>query len=360
MTTMSHYPKVLITDETLRDGLQIEREGVTIEEKLELLGMMVDAGLKRMVIGAFVNAKWSPQMGDTAELVKRLQAVEGVAFYALALNDRGREIRREFSPPLTIESIPTTHLHMCAAFIKRNTNKTLEDQERFWHSPIDKMVGKGAIDSAIGLSAGYGSNWSGKFSHEARMENLARQYQAWEAIGAKVKRIDMADPMAWNTPLEVAKDIEGIKKRFPTINVFHLHFHNARSMAMLSMYEALKLLDSKDTLIADTAIGGIGGCPYCGNGQATGMIPTEDFVHLLDDLGIPTGIDLSKLIDTHHRLASILGRPLHSQVALNGGFPKAGHFYPVEVPAVYTFNEAQHFRLGKSVYEGNPTPWIKA
>ena len=356
---MSQYPKVMITDETLRDGLQIEREGVTIEEKLELLGMMVDAGLKRMVIGAFVNAKWSPQMGDTAELVKRLKPVDGVAFYALALNDRGREIRKEYSPPLTIESIPTTHLHMCEAFIKRNTNKTLEDQERFWHSPIDKMAGKGPIDSAIGLSAGYGSNWSGKFTHEARMENLARQYQAWEAIGARVKRIDMADPMAWNTPLEVAKDIEGIKKRFPSINVFHLHFHNARSMAMLSMFEALKLLDTSDTLIADTAIGGIGGCPYCGNGQATGMIPTEDFVHLLDDLGIPTGIDLGKLIDTHHRLVGILGRPLHSQVALNGGFPKAGHFYSSDVPAVYTFKEAQHFRLGKSVYEGNPTPWIK-
>jgi hydroxymethylglutaryl-CoA lyase len=118
-------------------------------------------------------------------------------------------------------------------------------------------------------------------------------------------------------------------------------------------------LDTSDTLIADTAIGGIGGCPYCGNGQATGMIPTEDFVHLLDDLGIPTGIDLGKLIDTHHRLVGILGRPLHSQVALNGGFPKAGHFYSSDVPAVYTFKEAQHFRLGKSVYEGNPTPWIK-
>jgi hydroxymethylglutaryl-CoA lyase len=357
---MSNYPKVLITDETLRDGLQIEREGVSVDEKLELLHMMVDAGLKQMVVGAFVNPKWSPQMADTMELVKRLQAVERVAFYALALNDRGREIRQEFSPPLTIESIPTTHLHMCNSFIKRNTNKTLEDQERFWHAPIDRSLGKGFKESAIGLSAGYGSNWSGKFSHDARMENLERQYLAWQAIGASVTRLDMADPMAWNTPLEVAKDIAAIKKRFPTIKIFHLHFHNARSMAMLSMYEALRLLDSSDTLIADTAIGGIGGCPYCGNGQATGMIPTEDFVHLLDDLGIESGIDLSKLIDTHHRLASILGRTLHSQVALNGGFPQKGNFYPADVPAVYTFKEAQHFRLGKGVYEGNPTPWIKA
>jgi len=356
---MNTYPKVLITDETLRDGLQIEREGVLIEEKLELLNMMVDSGLNRMVVGAFVNPKWSPQMADTLELIKRIKPVEGVSFFALALNDRGREMRDQHTPPLSVENIPTTHLHMCDVFIKRNTNKTLEDQERFWHSPVDKAKGQGFKESAIGLSAAWGSNWSGKFSHEARMQALAKQCEAWEEIGLKVTRIDLADPMAWNTPLEVAKDIEGIKQRFPSIKVFHLHLHNARSMAMLSIYEALKLLNPTDTLIADTAIGGIGGCPYCGNGQATGMIPTEDFVHLLDDLGIESGINLSKLIETHHRLSEILKRPLHSQVALNGGFPKAGEFYDMDVPAVFTFKEAQHFRLGKGVYEGNPRPWIK-
>jgi hydroxymethylglutaryl-CoA lyase len=58
-------------------------------------------------------------------------------------------------------------------------------------------------------------------------------------------------------------------------------------------------------------------------------------------------------------LSEILKRPLHSQVALNGGFPKPGEFYDMDVPAVFTFKEAQHFRLGKEVYEGNPRPWIK-
>jgi hydroxymethylglutaryl-CoA lyase len=357
---MHPYPKVLITDETLRDGLQIEREGVSLEQKLSVLNALVDAGVKRMVIGAFVNPKWSPQMADTLELVKRLVPQAGVDFFALALNERGREERLKHSPPLSIEPLATTHLHMCDVFIRRNTNKSLEEQENFWRLPVERAAKKGVQESAIGLSAGFGSNWSGKFTHQARMHELQRQVDAWSDIGATVTRVDMADPMAWNTPLEVAKDIEGIKKRFPSIKVFHLHFHNARSMAMLSMYTALRLLDHSDTLIADTAIGGIGGCPYCGNGQATGMIPTEDFVHLLDDLGIVCGIDLAKLIETHHLLARILGRPLHSQVALNGGFPKGGDFYPMDVPAVYTFKEAQHFRLGKSVYEGNPTPWIKA
>lgn len=356
---MSNWPAVLITDETLRDGLQIEREGVTVDQKVELLDLMVRAGIKRMVVGAFVNPKWSPQMADTLEVVGRLPSVDGVEFFALALNDRGSEERRRYSPPLTIESLPATHLHLCEVFLQRNTNRLLDDQERTWRQPIERAKSAGATQAAIGLSAGWGSNWTGAVTHQARMAALRRQYDAWNDAGFDVKRIDLADPMAWNTPGAMDEDIRAIKKFFPSIDVFHLHLHNARGMAMLSMYEALKLLDMSDTLIADTAIGGIGGCPYCGNGQATGMIPTEDFVQLLQTMGIDSGIDLDRLIEASALLSGILQRPLNSQVARNGSLPEAGRLYDRDMPVVYTFEEAQHFRVGPSVYEGNARPWVR-
>lgn len=59
---MKKYPRVRITDETLRDGLQIEREGISVEDKLQLLDMLVDAGLTRLMVGAFVNPRWSFQL----------------------------------------------------------------------------------------------------------------------------------------------------------------------------------------------------------------------------------------------------------------------------------------------------------
>jgi hydroxymethylglutaryl-CoA lyase len=353
------YPKVLITDETLRDGLQIEREGISIENKLELLHLMEDAGLNRIVVGAFVNPKWSPQMRDTLALVKQIKSKVGISYFALALNDRGRQERAQFSPPLTIEPLPATHLHLCPVFINRNTNRTLDDQDRTWDAPIERALTAGLKESAIGLSAPWGSNWTGRVEHQVRMDALKKQYDAWNQVGITVKRIDMADPMAWNTPMTVAQDIRAIKENFPTINIFHLHLHNARGLALLSLYEALKILSPSDTLLVDTAIGGIGGCPYCGNGQATGMIPTEEIVHLLDLLGIETGINLDKLIAISARLSEILQRTLHSQVAFNGGIPKPEALYSEDVPVIYTFKEAQHFRLGPSVFEGNAKPWIK-
>jgi hydroxymethylglutaryl-CoA lyase len=59
------------------------------------------------------------------------------------------------------------------------------------------------------------------------------------------------------------------------------------------------------------------------------------------------------------RLSEILKRPLHSQVSRNGALPKGPQLYDQNVPAVYTFDEAQHFRLGPSVYEGNARPWVR-
>jgi hydroxymethylglutaryl-CoA lyase len=352
-------PKVIITDETLRDGLQIERLGVTLEQKLKLIEMLTAAGIRRLVVGAFVNPKWSPQMADTEQLVRLLKPRAGVEYFALALNDRGREIRQGFSPPLSIDPMPATHLHLCEVFLLRNTNRRIEDQERTWRAPIEQARAAGAREAAIGLSSGWGSNWRGEFSHERRMAELDRQWNAWTAAGLSAVRVDMADPMAWNTPAHVAEDLMAIKSRYPSVREFHLHMHNARGMAMLSAYEALKTLGPDDTLMLDSALGGIGGCPYCGNGQATGMIPTEDLVQLLQVEGVETGIDLGKLIEAAKTLEDILQRPLDGRVAKNGALPSSAALYDEAMPVVYTLDQAQHFRKGPAVYQGNARPWLR-
>ena len=204
-------PKVVITDETLRDGLQIERLGVSLDEKLKLIDMLVAAGVNRLVVGAFVNPKWSPQMADTEQLVRRLKPRDGVQYFALALNDRGREIRQQFSPPLSVDPMPTTHLHLCEVFLLRNTNRRMEDQERTWRAPIEAARAADAREAAMGLSAGWGSNWRGAFPQERRIAALDRQWQAWNEAGIPVVRVDMADPMAWNTPARVAEDLHAIQ-----------------------------------------------------------------------------------------------------------------------------------------------------
>ena len=65
--------------------------------------------------------------------------------------------------------------------------------------------------------------------------------------------------------LNALRTVAAIKERWPDIKDFNLHFHNARGVALASVYAALRVMDSSDTMRLQTSIGGMAGCPYCGN-----------------------------------------------------------------------------------------------
>jgi hydroxymethylglutaryl-CoA lyase len=355
------WPKIVITDETMREGMQIESVTITLDQKLQLLDALSETGLKRIVVGSFVSPKWTPQMAEIDLLIQRLRPRPGVTYLALALNERGRERRRHFAPPLSVEDdVPETHQHLCDIFIKRNTNRTIAEQEATWPRIVEQAVDSGATAAGVGLSAAWGSNWRGEFSHAYRMEQLERQVRLWSTVGIPVRKVFLADPMGWNTPDRVAEDLEAIKRHWPTIATFALHLHNQRGLAMTSSYVAMQTLEPQDTLMLDTTLGGIGGCPYCGNGRVAGMVPTEDMVQLLERLGIRTGVDLYQLVEAVALASDIIGRPLDGHVSKAGPFPNGERLYPVSVPAVETADQAQHFRLGPDVYAGQPCPWEPA
>jgi hydroxymethylglutaryl-CoA lyase len=357
---MPGYPNVIVTEEGPREGMQIEEVSITTDQKLELIDALSDTGLKRIVVGAFVSPKWTPQMADIDTLVRRLRPRPGVTYLALALNEKGRERMRQHSPPLTVErGVPETHGHMCDVFIRRNTNKTIEEQIAGWPSIVKRAVDAGVPEAGIGLSAPWGSNWRGAFSFEQRLSQLQQQWDLWDASGVAVTQLTFADPMGWNTPHRVAADLRAIKERWPAIRRYRLHLHNARGLALTSIYAALTTLGPDDTLEIDSTIAGIGGCPYCGNGRITGMAPTEDLVQMLEEMGIDTGIDLYKLVEAAWVAQAIIGRPLYGHVSNAGPLPYGRHLYPVAMPRVETAEQAQHYRLGPAVYEGMPCPWDK-
>jgi hydroxymethylglutaryl-CoA lyase len=297
-------------------------------------------------------------MKDIDLLLQRLKPRPGVTYLALALNERGRERMRQYSPPLTIDtSIPETHQHLCDIFIKRNTNRTIAQQAATWPVVVERAKARSATQAGIGLSAPWGSNFRGEFSQEHRFDELQRQHDVWEAAGIPVVQVKLADPMGWNAPHRVAADLVAIKARWPAVRRFILHLHNQRGLALTSIYAALQVLGSDDTLTVDTTIGGIGGCPYCGNGRVAGMAPTEDLVSLLEELGIPTGVDIYALVEVVAMATRMIGRPLYGQVSKAGPFPRGRHLYPVTLPVIETTEQAEHFRLGPSVYAGQPCPW---
>ena len=355
------YPKVRWKEEAMREGMQIEDADIPVDAKVALLDALGETGMKHIVVGSFVSPRYTPQMARMDELMAKFKPKEGVTYTALALNERGVQRALEYSPPLTVEQHPGRpglDCHMCDVFARRNTNRSQMEEMARWPQIIATAQERGVREASIGANATFGSNFLGDFSAAMYLRLLEKQHELWEDAGIKVTAATVGDPMSWCHPVKVEEIFYGIKERWPGVTHFSAHLHNTRGMAIASMYIAINTLGPEDELDLDGTIGGFGGCPYCGNGRVTGMAPTEDAIHMMEEMGIDTGVDLGRLIDCVWMLEEVLGRPLYGHVSKAGPRPKRVYeLYDMNMPFVETAEQAKHFKLGPKAYEGGAFPW---
>ena len=352
------FPRVRLNEELLREGMQIESVDIPVESKVKLLDALSATGLTSIEVGSFVSPRYTPQMAEIESLVASFTPREGVRYTALALNQRGRERMAAFTPPLSPSPLPAmTYAHLCDTFVRRNANLTQQDEIASWPRVVDAAVAASAIEAGIGIGAAWGSNFEGPFSQQQRMTMLERQQQAWSGSGIPVTWVSLADPMSWCLPNWVEDQLTAIASTWPLIKNVHLHLHDARGMALPSIYAALRALDDTFAVQLDVVAGGIGGCPYCGNGRATGMAATEDVVHMLETMGIGTGVDLDRLIDAVWLLEEIIGRATPGHVAKAGPRPDRGACYDPNLPLVETHDQARHFKWGDRAARDGLRPW---
>ena len=353
------WPTVVYKEEVMREGMQIESADISVDDKIRLLDALGDTGLKNLVVGSFVRPDYTPQMACMDELLRRFTPHPGVTYTALVLNAKAAQLAREYSPPLTIEQgPPRLAAHMCDVFARRNINRSREQVKAGWPETVDRAKERGAAEASIGAHAAWGSNFTGVVSTAQLTDSLQEGHDLWDNAGIPVTTVYLGDPMSWTTPYRTEELLAAIKDRWPHIHHFVLHLHDARGMALVSAYAALRTLDSSDTVQLEGTVGGIGGCPYCGNGRATGMMATEDLMHMLDSMGIDHGVDIDKVVDCVWLLEELLSRQARGHVSRAGRRPIArAEWYDPNMPFVETFDEANHFKLGPTAYEGGRVPW---
>ena len=108
--------------------------------------------------------------------------------------------------------------------------------------------------------------------------------------------VGISDPMGWNMPDQVERQLVAIKQRWPSIKSFNLHLHNTRGMVLHVFLCLPESVGRYRDLSAYTARRS-GGCPFCWQRSVRGLAPTEDLIHMLEGMGIETGVDLYKLIE---------------------------------------------------------------
>lgn len=351
------YPTVRLREEVMREGMQIESVDISVETKTRLLDTLARCGLDAINVGSFVSPKYTPQMARIEEVLRGFDPVPGPQYYALTFNQRGIDRAAEF-PWITQPREFSTLAHLCDTFVRRNINRSQAEEIAGWAVTIERARDAEATAAGIGIGAAWGSNFEGKFTTSQRMELLRRQHDAWAQAGIEVTSVTFLDPMGWCAPHWVEETMTAIRKEWPGIRSFHQHLHNTRGLALASTYASIAALDDTCGVTFDTTAGGIGGCPYCGNGRLTGMAATEDVVNLLDAMGIEHGVNLAALIEFVALLDETIGYRSPGHVSHAGPMPFAeDQWYDPNLPLVETFAEAQHFRLGPSVVDHQLRPW---
>jgi hydroxymethylglutaryl-CoA lyase len=240
----ARYPKIIYTEEGMREGMQIEDANIPIGAKVALLDALSETGLKRIVVGSFVSPRYTPQMARMDELMKLFRPKPGVTYLALALNEKGVERAKQYSPPLTMERdrLPRLFCHMCDVFARRNTNRSQMQEMAAWPRIIAAAKDKGVAEAGIGTNASFGSNFVGDFTPDMVMKFLEKQHELWDEAGIKVTSVSIGDPMGWCHPDKVENIFTRVKKKWPEVSNFRAHLHNSRGMALTSTYAAIKCL----------------------------------------------------------------------------------------------------------------------
>jgi hydroxymethylglutaryl-CoA lyase len=356
------WPKITYTEQAMREGMQIEDAGIPIEDKIRLLDALSDTGLKEIVVGSFVSPRYTPQMARIEEIVQGFHPRPGVRYTCLTMNERGVERAKKFAPPLTVErrGPPTLTGTLDDIFLRRNTNRSQADGLAQWPKIVASARERGVKEVGIGVGHPWGGNFIGRLPAEVPLKMLAKAHEFWDAAGLKVTHCSMSDTMGWNMPHLVKQTLATIKERWPDITHWSFHLHNARGTALATAWTIMDTLTPEDSVHLEGTIGGIGGCPYCGHGRATQMIPTEDLMNMLDEMGIDMGVDMKKLIECVWMAEEILGRQLMGHVSKAGWSPRnIEELFDPNAPFVETFEQAKHFMLGAKVYEGGIYPWEK-
>ena len=282
---------LILEDEAMRDGLQIESQLFTVDQKIEIFNLLKSAGVRRIQVGSFVHPKIVPQMAATDELIKALGKQHDTVISALILNDKGLERALACSVPHVSMSVSVSDTHS-----RKNARKSAADALDSMVDLIRNARNQG-LEVRAGLQSAFGCVYEGSISESAVLA------AAEKMMSAGVDEINLADSTGMANPLTIRSLVDKVSERFPDVRI-SLHLHDTRGLGLANMFSGYEA----GVRIFDVCAGGLGGCPFI-KGAAVN-VPTEDAVHMFESMGIPTGIDLKTMMGAVDYLEKVLERPL--------------------------------------------------
>jgi hydroxymethylglutaryl-CoA lyase len=304
--------KIYIHEVGPRDGLQVEKAAVPMEEKVRWIEGLFTSGIDIIQLGSFVNPEKVPQMADTDALFKHFSGSgkkpKNVTLSGLVLNEKGLERGLTCGVEIFCMGVSASETHS-----QKNTGMTsAEAQARI--IPMAKQalaVGKKVQAS---VQSAFGCGFEGPIAKE-KVLSIVKAY-----LDAGIKNISLADTAGHAQPMQVEELYAAIHQLDPSVEMA-CHFHNTYGLGLANCYAALK----SGATYFESAFGGLGGCPF--TKLPAGNVSTEDWVHSLQRMGLRRDISLEQLLVVARQVNTYFNRELPGFILKSGSivdFGKAG------------------------------------
>ena len=279
-----------------RDGLQNEKQPISVADKVRLVDDLSAAGLSYIEVGSFVSPKWVPQMAGSAEVFAGIQQRSGVTYAALAPNLKGFEAALAAG----VQEV-AVFAAASEAFSQKNINCSIaESLQRF--EPLMAAAQEHGVKVRGYISCVLGCPYDGDVSPE-QVAAIAR-----ELLESGCYEVSLGDTIGVGTAGETRRLFDVVGRDIPRSQLAG-HFHDTYGQALANIHASLL----EGISVFDSSVAGLGGCPYAKG--ATGNVATEDVLYLLNGLGIDTGIDMAALVQSGQHICNVLGKSNGSRVA---------------------------------------------
>jgi len=333
MTHLNYPKKVVLGDITVRDGFQHEEKFIPTEAKLWVAEQLILSGFKRIETTNFGNPKGMPQFKDADQLSRLLKTskkvkhlIDDVEITAITIREKAVEraiaARREgYGPDRVLFMVSTSESHHI-----KNSGLSLAEYWKMCETYIPKIH-----DAGMKVCGTVSTIWGCPIEGPTDMKKALEFTRRWLDIGAD--DIEHADHDGSAPPNRVYEYYAMILDSIPDTSKHVAHFHVTRGWGLANILASLQA----GITHFESTLGGTGGQPanfvdgvpvagtgdyYYADPSITGLVSTEDIVVMLDEMGIDTGLDVDKVLETGRMMERIVGRRLRSECAHSGRIPK--------------------------------------
>jgi hydroxymethylglutaryl-CoA lyase len=286
-----------------RDGLQNAHQRMPTEAKKAWIRAIAAAGVEEIEVGSFVPPKLIPAMADTADIVAHALTIPGIKVVALAPNVKGFERAVAAGAQKITFPVSASRAHSLAN-VRMTPEQMVEEVRK-----CVQLRGKQGPEIEAAVSTAFGCTMQG----DVPEDDVVRLAVALAATGADC--VALADTVGYANPAQIRRVFRRVINEIGN-KLEAAHLHDTRGLGLANALAAYE----EGVRHFDSSMGGLGGCPFAPG--ASGNVITEDLVFMFESMGVPTGIDMAKLLEARKLMVAALPEEqVYGHMAL-AGLPK--------------------------------------